>query len=152
MTFCEPLSKGSTVETPPEIFDPLNAEFHFQRDVCATPENAKCPAFWSINDGDDALTKEWSGVLWMNPPYGREIGKFVQKAYDSACAGYATVVCLLPARSDNEWWKLVIQSELRFIRGRIRFVGTPGSCMFPCCVAIFHAHLDPGGIMKVWKP
>lgn len=150
MTFCEPISSGSSIETPPSIFDPLNQEFAFVRDVCASTHNHKCDAYWSVKD--DALSQQWTGMLWMNPPYGRGIGDWVQKAYDSACDGYATVVCLLPVRSDNEWWKLVIQAEVRFIRGRIRFVGTKGSCMFPVCVAIFHAYLDPGSIMKVWRP
>jgi phage N-6-adenine-methyltransferase len=150
MTFCEPKAKSSTVETPLEIFAPLNAEFNFTRDVCATHENKKVPAYWSLDD--DGLAQEWSGMLWMNPPCGREIGPWIKKAHDSACAGHATVVCLLPVRSDNEWWRYCIQGEIRFIRGRIRFVNTPGSAMFPVAVVIFHAHLDPGGIMKIWNP
>lgn len=148
MTFVEPKSAGTVVETPPEIFDPLNAEFGFQRDVCALPHNAKCPVYWTPTE--DGLQQEWSGILWMNPPYGRDIGKWVQKAWLAACEGAATVVCLLPVRSDNEWWKYVIQGEVRFIRGRIKFVGMPSGCMFPVCVVVFHGHLDPGGVMKIW--
>lgn len=149
-TFCEPVSAGIVVETPDYIFAPLKQEFGLQTDVCALPENAKCKRFFSPDQ--DGLKQKWSGMCWMNPPYGREIGAWIRKAFDSACEGDATVVCLLPVRTDNDWWKLVIQSEVRFIRGRIKFVGQPGSAMFPVCVAIFHAHLDPGRTMKVWRP
>lgn len=149
MGFCEPVSAGSTVETPPEIFDPLHREFGFHRDVCATAENAKLPDYWTI--ADDALSQRWSGILWMNPPYGRGIGDWVKKAYDAATIGDATVVCLLPVRSDNEWWKYVIKGEVRYLRHRPKFVGMPYNTMFCVCVCIFHAHLDPGAISKIWR-
>ena len=82
-------------ETPPDFFDELNFEFRFELDVCATRETAKCRKFFTPED--DGLTQDWTGVCWMNPPYGREIKKWMRKARESAQAG-ATVVCLVPAR------------------------------------------------------
>lgn len=78
--------------TPPELFKALNAEFGFTCDVCATADNAKCKEFYSPEQ--DGLAQEWTGVCWCNPPYGREIGKWVRKAAESRC----TVVMLLLLR------------------------------------------------------
>lgn len=80
--------------TPLELFKALDAEFGFTCDVCATADNAKCAEFFSPEQ--DGLAQEWTGVCWCNPPYGREIGKWVRKAAESSC----TVVMLLPARTD----------------------------------------------------
>ena len=68
--------KSNTVEwaTPPEVYDPLNREFGFTLDVAATPENAKCPRYYTRND--DGLAQPWDGVCWMNPPYGKDVPKF----------------------------------------------------------------------------
>ncbi len=71
--------------TPQDFFERLNAEFAFQLDVCATPDKAKCRRFFSPED--DGLAQNWRGVCWMNPPYGREIGKWVRKAYDASRGG-----------------------------------------------------------------
>jgi len=119
-------------ETPQEFFDKLDAEFHFDWDVCATRESAKCALYWS--EEDDALVQEWAGVCWMNPPYGRQIGQWVQKAYEAD----ATVVCLLPARTDTAWWHdYVMKGEVRFIRGRLHFSGHKWNAPFPSAVVIF---------------
>jgi phage N-6-adenine-methyltransferase len=84
------------------VFDELARRFGpFDLDVCATAENAKCPRFFSPEQ--DGLQQRWDGRCWMNPPYGRKIGVWVRKAWESALAG-ATVVCLLPARTDTRWW------------------------------------------------
>lgn len=71
--------------TPQGFFDELNDSFGFTTDVCALPSNAKCEHYYSPDD--DGLSQDWQGVCWMNPPYGREIGKWVAKAYDAATGG-----------------------------------------------------------------
>ncbi len=99
--------------TPQKLFDKLNDEFHFTLDVCALPENAKCNRLFSPKD--DGLSKYWSGVCWMNPPYGAEIAKWMQKALQESARG-VTVVCLVPARTDTEWWhKWAVQGEIRYL-------------------------------------
>jgi len=121
--------------TPQYLFDRLNAVFRFDVDVCATPENTKCPVFFT--EQENGLSQEWRGTCWMNPPYGRGIGLWVKKAHDSAKAG-ATVVCLLPARTDTAWWHdYCLGAEITFIRGRLKFGDHSNSAPFPSAVVVF---------------
>ena len=121
--------------TPRDFFDDYNAVYHFDVDVCATAENALCAKFYSPED--NGLSKEWHGVCWMNPPYGREIGKWMNKAYESSLHG-ATVVCLVPARTDTAWWHdYAMKGNIEFIRGRLKFGGSKNSAPFPSAVVVF---------------
>ena len=126
-------SKTDIWETPQNFFDKLNEEFHFQTDVCALPENAKCKNFYTPEQ--DGLAQEWSGTCWCNPPYGRQIGKWVRKASESK----ATTVMLIPARTDTAWFHDYIcgKAEVRFVRGRLRFSGAKVNAPFPCMVVVF---------------
>lgn len=131
-------SNRSDWETPQDLFDSLNEQYHFTLDVCATAENAKCKKY--ITQKQDALSADtpWKGVCWMNPPYGRNIGLWIQKAYESSLNG-STVVCLLPARTDTAWWHdyVLPYAEISFIRGRLKFVGAENSAPFPSAIAVF---------------
>jgi phage N-6-adenine-methyltransferase len=128
-------SKTDLWATPQDFFDALNAEFCFDVDVCATAENAKCVKYFTAEQ--DGLKQQWHGVCWMNPPYGKVIGSWVKKAYESAQNG-ATVVCLLPARTDTKWWHdYCMKGSIRFIRGRLKFGGNKNSAPFPSAVVIF---------------
>lgn len=121
--------------TPQDFFDKLNAEFGFELDVCAIPENAKCSSFFT--PAQDGLKQQWHGVCWMNPPYGREIGAWMRKANESAKNNGATVFCLVPARTDTNWWhQYAIQHEVRFIRGRLKFGDAKNSAPFPSAVVV----------------
>ena len=111
----------------------------FDLDVCATVENAKAPRFWTPED--DALTRPWRGNCWLNPPYGREIGKWTAYAAQEAQRG-ANIVCLLPARTDTAWWHddvVSAASAILFLRGRLRFEGAPHSAPFPSAIAYMPA-------------
>lgn len=129
-------SKKMDWETPITLFRELDLEFGFDIDVCATADNAKCARFYTPEQ--DGLTRDWEGTCWMNPPYGREIGKWMKKAYESSLHG-ATVVCLVPSRTDTSWWHnyAMMACEIRYIRGRIKFVGAKNGAPFPCAVVIF---------------
>jgi phage N-6-adenine-methyltransferase len=121
--------------TPKDFFLMLDEEFDFDLDVCANAENAKCTHYFSPEQ--DGLKQEWNGTCWMNPPYGREIGKWVQKAYESSLNG-STVVCLLPARTDTRWWHdYCMKGEIRLVRGRLKFGDSKNSAPFPSAVVIF---------------
>lgn len=115
-------SKTDLWGTPQDLFDKLDAEFHFNLDVCALPENAKCERYYTPEQ--DGLVQEWSGTCWCNPPYGRQIGKWVKKA--SECG--TTVVMLILARTDTKWFHDYIygKAEVRFLRGRLHFVSAGG--------------------------
>ena len=122
-------------ETPQDLFDRLDAEFGFTLDVCATPDNAKCDRYYT--EADDGLVQPWEGVCWMNPPYGKGILYWMRKAYQAAVEG-ATVVCLVPARTDSGWWHdYVMKGEVRFIRGRVRFSGSSVNAPFPSAIVVF---------------
>ena len=125
-------------ETPQDFFDALDAEFGFTLDAAASPLNAKCARYWT--EEDDALIQRWEGVVWCNPPYGRVVGDFVKKGFEEAQKG-ATVVMLLPARTDTRWWHdwVMRAAEIRLVRGRLRFVGAKSSAPFPSAVAVFRA-------------
>lgn len=120
-------------ETPQDFFNKLNEEFHFTLDVCATAENAKCEKYYT--KAQDGLRMPWSGTVWCNPPYGRKIGEWVQKAAESNC----TVVMLLPARTDTRWFHDYIygKAEIRFVKGRLKFGGSCNSAPFPSMVVVF---------------
>lgn len=131
-------SKTDLWATPQDFFDALDAEFHFTLDVCALPENAKCEKFYTPDM--DGLSQPWKGRVWCNPPYGREIGQWVRKAFFAFISGGAeVVVMLLPARTDTRWFHEYIynKAEIRFIKGRLKFGGSTNSAPFPSMVVVF---------------
>lgn len=115
-------SQSEEWETPQALFDRLDALYDFALDACAKPGNAKCAHYFT--KADDALSRDWSphGRIWMNPPYGRPIGKWMQKAFEESQKG-CLVACLVPARTDTRWWHdwVLEKGSVTFIRGRLRF-------------------------------
>lgn len=123
--------------TPQSFFDDLNKRFHFDLDVCASHQNAKCPRYFTVED--DGLNQSWTGTCFMNPPYGRGISRWMQKAYESSLAG-ATVVCLIPARTDTRWWHTyAVKGEVTFIKGRFKFGASKQFAPFPSALVVFKA-------------
>ena len=135
-------SKTPEWATPQYLFDALNAEFRFTLDPCATKKNAKCKKFFTAKE--DGLKQSWKGEsVFMNPPYGREIGKWIEKAYMTVAGepSESIVVCLLPARTDTKWFHDHIYDRdsvaIRFLKGRLRFGGSKHSAPFPSMVVVF---------------
>lgn len=131
-------SKTDLWATPQDYFDKLNEEFRFNLDVCALPENAKCERYFTPEV--DGLVQPWKGNVWCNPPYGREIGKWVKRGYLAAKTGHAdVVVMLLPARTDTQWFHKYIygKAEIRFVKGRLKFGDSKNSAPFPSMVVVF---------------
>lgn len=137
----EAMFTSNTAEwaTPQAFFDELNAEFHFTLDPCATPQNAKCPKYYTKEQ--DGLSQSWDGErVFCNPPYGREIGKWIEKASREVCGGgYTVVVMLVPARTDTKYFHEFIygKAEIRFIRGRLHFNDSKMGAPFPSMIVIF---------------
>jgi phage N-6-adenine-methyltransferase len=118
-------SRGSDWSTPQNLFDELDREFHFTLDVCASDWNAKCKKYFT--EKDDGLKQKWKGVCWMNPPYGKVLNDWMKKAYEESLKG-VTVVCLVPSATDTSWWhEYAMKGEIRFLRGRPRFVTKEGA-------------------------
>jgi phage N-6-adenine-methyltransferase len=128
-------------ETPQDLYNALNDEFHFTLDACATPQNAKCQRFYTRND--DGLSQSWKGeVVFCNPPYSRKAGQnlWIKKAYEEAKEGNAIVVMLLPSRTDTKAFHEFIYNkaaEIRFIRGRLKFGGMKQGAPFPSMIVIY---------------
>lgn len=136
-------SKTDQHATPQDLFDRLDAEFHFKLDVCADETNAKCDQYFDRQA--DGLKGDWTAVdgwKWCNPPYGREIGKWVQKAATSR-----RTVMLIPSRTDTRWFHTWIWDaeqhcprpcvEVRLLRGRLKFGNAKSSAPFPSALVVF---------------
>lgn len=136
--------------TPMALFRQLDAEFDFQLDVAAADWNKKCERY--LTKEQNALALDWSircdedRSIWCNPPYGRDVGKFVERAYRTAFPSGANqprrVVCLVFSRTDTKWWVRYAMraSEIRFITGRLKFVredGHTGPATAASCLIIF---------------
>ena len=142
-------SKKMDYCTPQDFFDRLNEEFHFTLDAAATDKSTKCPAYYTPET--DGLKSPWNlaggGAVFRNPPYGREVGKWVRKAYEEAQRG-ATVVLLIPARTDTTYFHDYIygRAEIRFVRGRLRFTDEEGKAYaaapFPSMVVIYNGNKE----------
>ena len=129
-------SKTDMWSTPQSFVTKYDEKYNFNLDVCASEDNAKCAKYFT--ETDDGLQQEWEGVCWMNPPYGREIIKWMKKAYESSLNG-ATVVCLVPARTDTTWWhEYAMKGTIEFIRGRLKFGNSKNSAPFPSAIVVFN--------------
>lgn len=127
-------SNSDLWSTPLDLFYKYDDIYHFETDVCALPNNAKCNNYFTPEI--DGLKQEWAGVCWCNPPYGRSIGKWVKKAYESN----ATVVMLLPARTDTKWFHdfCLPYGKIEFLRGRLKFGGCKNCAPFPSMIVVFN--------------
>lgn len=122
--------------TPLSLFKPLAEEFNLEIDVCASKENHKLNTYWTIED--DALKQNWIGNCWMNPPFSRQLNKWVKKARQDSKKFGGTKVCLIPVRSNTMWWKEVIKdAEIRFIIGEVNFNNEERGLWLPMCILIF---------------
>ena len=132
------LLTSTTPETPQDFFDALNAEFHFTLDPCSTDENAKCEKHYTKEQ--DGLAQDWKGeTVFCNPPYGREMPKWIRKCYEHMTSGGGTAVMLIPARTDIKAFHEYIygKAEIRFIKGRLKFGGSKNSAPFPSMVVVY---------------
>ena len=143
-------SNDDTWTTPRDFYDKLNAEFDFGLDAAALQSSTLVPDNWYGPDhpdpaARDALRIDWNHnsrgkPIWLNPPYGRSIKDWMRKANEVASGG-GTVVCLVPARTDtNWWWDSCIHHEVRFIKGRLKFGNQPNAAPFPSAVVVMRGN------------
>jgi phage N-6-adenine-methyltransferase len=128
-------------ETPQWLFDKLDEEFHFNIDLAADSHNTKVGLF--IGKDEDALTKKWNCVGWLNPPYGdsskNSLKVWVKKAYDESRENGGIIVMLIPARTNTKWWHdyCMTAGEVRFIEGRPKFKGCTHGLPQPLAIVVF---------------
>jgi site-specific DNA-methyltransferase (adenine-specific) len=124
--------------TPQDYFNKLNDEFHFTLDPCATHENHKCSKYYTIEE--NGLIQDWKNeIVFCNPPYGKEMPIWVKKCFEEGQKPNTTVVMLIPARPDTKYFHEYIydKSEIRFIKGRLKFGGCKNSAPFPSMLVIY---------------
>lgn len=133
------MSNSHEWATPINLFNELDREFKFTLDPCSTHENHKCKKYYTKDE--NGLLKEWNDeIVFMNPPYGRNItGLWVKKAFEQYYKYGITIVMLLPARTDTKWFHEYIYNkcEIRFIKGRLKFNDGKLSAPFPSMIAIY---------------
>lgn len=126
--------------TPIEFYKSVDREFNLKLDVCAEQGNAKCKEFFT--EKQDALKQEWNKDFWMNPPYGRKIGKWIAKAVEQAEKHKVKAVLLLPSRTDTRWFHDYLYNkknvQLRFLKGRLKFGSSKNAAPFPSLLAIIN--------------
>lgn len=132
-------SKTDMWATPQDFYDKLNKEFNFTLDPCATDDNHKCSKYFTIDD--DGLKQDWeNNIIFCNPPYGKDIYNWVKKCSEESKKQNTTVVMLIPARTDTKYFHEFIYhkaTEIRFIKGRLKFGDSKNSAPFPSMVVIF---------------
>jgi phage N-6-adenine-methyltransferase len=148
-------SQSKNWQTPKYIFDYFNDMYQFDLDPCASQENALCDKFYT--EADNGLTKSWANhTVFMNPPYGQGvIDKWVEKAFREVLDWNATVVCLLPSRTDTDWfWNYCVEGQVYFLNKRIKFIPENGSKIkkrssapFPSMIVIFEPIEDRRGVI-----
>ena len=131
-------SKTDLWSTPQDFYDKLYNEFHFDLDPCSTDDNCKCT--YHFTEKENGLLQDWSGhIVFCNPPYGRKISQWVKKAYDESQKDNTIVVMLIPARTDTSYFHEFIynKSDIRFVRGRLKFGNSKNCAPFPSMVVVF---------------
>lgn len=125
--------------TPQDLYDRLNEEFNFNLDPCADDQNHKCEKYFTKEQ--NGLLQDWGGnAVFCNPPYGRQIGKWVKKCYEESQKKDTICVMLIPARTDTRYFHDYIYkkaTEIRFIKGRLKFGESKNGAPFPSMVVIF---------------
>lgn len=135
-----PPSKSVEHGTPDALFAQLSLEFGpFDLDAAASDALHVVPFYFtSVSDG---LRLPWWGTVWVNPPYGRGIGRWIEKAVREVAAGRADrVVMLVPAATSTRWWHALVlphATEVRFLAGRLTFKGAKSCAPFASAVLVF---------------
>lgn len=128
-------------ETPQQLFNELHNKYHFDLDAAASHDNAKLPNYYTADD--DALSQEWQGNVFCNPPYGRQLGKWLAKAWSEYQRDpERVIVFLIPARTDTSYWHDYIfgRAQVEFLRGRLHFEvdgQKVGRAPFPSAIVVY---------------
>jgi phage N-6-adenine-methyltransferase len=126
-------------DTPQTFYDKLNKGFGFSLDPCATRGNTKCKKYFT--EAQNGLLQDWGGHrVFVNPPYGRNIGDWIKKGLEESTKPHTTVVILVPARTDTRWWHDYVMKakEVHLVRGRLTFGASTSPAPFPSAVIVFH--------------
>ena len=146
-------SDSAEWETPHAFFAAIDSVYAFTLDAAASDENAKCERYYTKED--NALEQRWPGVVWCNPPYGREISDFVKKASEEILwSDTELIIMLVPCRTDTKWWQQYAMKadEIMLIGRRLKFVGAPTSAPFPSALLFFREGRGIYPRLSYWAP
>jgi len=135
-------STKSDWDTPQAFYDKLDKTFGFTLDPCATTNSAKCNKYFT--EKQNGLIQDWTGHrVFVNPPYGRNIGEWLKKGYHESQNHNTIVVMLVPARTDTKWWHDYVMkaNEVHLVRGRLKFGTSDNAAPFPSAVVVFHSNV-----------
>jgi len=120
-------SATDNYRTPVDVYRKLDDEFHFTFDPCPLSDLLLF----------DGLNMSWGGVNFVNPPYSN-IAAWCRKSYEESLTG-KTVVMLIPSRTDTRYWHDFVMkaTEIRFIKGRLRFGASKFNAPFPSAIVVF---------------
>lgn len=143
-------SKSNEWSTPHILFDRLNYEFNFTLDPCCTKNNSKCKKYYTIKE--NGLKQDWNNeIVFMNPPYGGNTAEWIKKAYIESLNG-VIVVCLITSSTDRSYWHDIIfpfASEIRFVKGRVKFGGNESSAPFASAIVVFDKNKENNLISSI---
>lgn len=124
--------------TPTSVVQRVQAVFgQIDLDPCSNGKGdaANVPARDHYTQADNGLSLPWWGKVYMNPPYGDEIGAWVARLIEQYETGEIdSAIALLPARVDTQWFAPLWDYALCFVRGRLKFSGADNSAPFPSVV------------------
>jgi hypothetical protein len=148
-------SPSAIVEKAQEMFGVIDL------DPCSDDaESPAVPAKEIYTKEDDGLSKEWNGRVYMNPPYGSEIGTWIVKLKGEYESGRVTeAIALVPARPDTEWFRALRLYARCFIFGRLKFGGQENSAPFPSMLVYLGVNIkqfkelmsDIGDVYKLYE-
>jgi phage N-6-adenine-methyltransferase len=135
-------SKDQTWQTPRTLLDAILAAADredFDLDPCSPRADGPVPAATHWTEADDGLSRPWTGLVFVNPPYSRALPRWAAKCATEADAGDAVVVGLVPSRTDTRWWhdNVAGRADVVALKGRLRFGGGAGSAPFPSAIAVW---------------
>ena len=138
-------------ETPDDLFKSMDDLFHFGLDAAASHKNAKVAKHYTREE--NGLLLPWNVNTWVNPPYGRQIPLWVEKAYMESNNNGVVVCMLMAARTDTIYFHRYVMRAwmIWFVKGRIRFVGAPGPAPFPSMLVFFDGSLIPGDYPMIYS-
>lgn len=124
------LTPDAVIELTLKLFSEIDL------DPCAEAgEVPNVPAHRHFTKEDDGLLKSWSGKVYMNPPYGRAIGAWVEKlVYEFSIGNVTEAIALVPARTETRWFSKLRDFPCCFVRGRLKFKGSRSSAPFPSAI------------------
>lgn len=131
--------------TPPELVAAVVACLGaIDLDPCSNDGPPNVPATQHYTRTANGLAQPWTGRVYMNPPYGRDMKRWIRKlvAEHRRPGGVTAAIALVPARPDTQWFQVLRDFPCCFVTGRLTFIGNDDPAPFPSAVFYLGDDLD----------